>query len=100
MGKLNEYDKNALIDIITRSATMNELITDFMECCEKLAGSEKDDVIEGLKAIKHVYPDTKLIIIKPSASQGAQDSEKSWLYLKDAKQIYLDTVGNICLDMS
>lgn len=100
MGKINEYDKNALIDIVTRAATTSELITDFMECCEQLTASEKDDVIEGLKAIKHVYPDTKLIIIKPYASQGVQDSAESCIYLKDVKLIYLDTVGNICLDMS
>ena len=100
MGKLNEYDKNALIDVVTRAATTNELITDFMEYCKQLTTSEKDDVIEGLKAIKHVYPDTELIIIKPHASQGVQDSEEICLHLKDAKFIYLDTVGNICFDMS
>lgn len=100
MGKLNECDKSALIDIITRAGTTNELITDFAKYCEQLTASEKDDVIEGLKAIKHVYPDTKIIIIKPSASQGVQDSAESYIHLKDAKMIYLDTVGNICFDMS
>ena len=100
MGKLNEYDKNALIDVITRADTTNELITDFMEYCKQLTTSEKDDVIEGLKAIKHVYPDTKIIVIKPNASQGVQDSAESYIHLKDVKFIYLDTVGNICFDMN
>lgn len=100
MGKLNECDKIALIDIIKRAATTNELITNFAKCCEQLMTSEKDDVIEGLKAIKHVYPDTELIIIKPHASQGVQDSAESYIHLKDVKLIYLDTVGNICFDMS